>query len=182
MSLTVREDPDMPDRLTLGATVVLVAVALGLAFGGAVLVGGGASAAKPIAKRGPAVVRTTPGPAMELGLTAARAVPALRASRKGRAQLRTPTRIRRRSVPPALTLISAPVAPAESARPTPTAVPRPVASPPPRAAPAPKPANPEPTPFATPGSSGDFDTTGEPASEVTEQTPAPNTASGSVTR
>ena len=122
----------MPDRLTLQATLVLVAVALGLAFGGAVLVGGGASAAKPIAKRGPALVRSMPGPAMDLGLTAARAVPALRASRKGPVQPRRPTRVTKRSVTPALTLVSAPVAPAESARPTPTAVPRDVAPPSPR--------------------------------------------------
>ena len=39
----------MPDRLTLEATLVLVAIALGLAFGAAALVGGGASAVKPIA-------------------------------------------------------------------------------------------------------------------------------------
>jgi hypothetical protein len=171
----------MPDRLTLGATAVLVAAVLGLAFGAAVLLGGAASAAKPIAERGPALVRNPPGPAMELGLTAALAVPALRASRKGRTQLRTPTRIVTRSVTPAVTLISAPVAPAESARPTPTAVPRPVASPPPRVVAAPTP-NPEPTPFATPVGSGDFDTTGEPASAVTDEAPDPNTASGSVTR
>ena len=150
----------MPDRLTFEATLVLVAVALGLAFGAAVLVGGAASAAKPIAKRAPALVRQTPRPAMELGLTAARAVPALRASRKGRVQLRTPTRIARRSVTPALTFVSAPASPAESARPTPTAVPRDVAPPPPRAVPAPKP-KPEPTPTSTPESSGDFDTTGD---------------------
>ena len=84
----------MPDRLTFEATLVLVSVALGLAFGAAVLVGGGASPTRPIAKRGPALVRTMPGPAMDLGLTAARAVPALRASRKGPVQPRTPTRIR----------------------------------------------------------------------------------------
>jgi hypothetical protein len=152
----------MPDRLTSQATLVLVAVSLGLAFGVVVLVGGGASAAKPTAERGPALVQSTPGSAMDL-LTAARAVPALRASRaprKGSVQPRRPTRIARRSVTPELTLVSAPVSPAESARPTPTAVPRDVAPAPPRAVPAPKP-KPEPTPTSTPESSGDFDTTGD---------------------
>ena len=118
----------MPNRLTFQAALVLVAVSLGLAFGAAALVGGGGSAAKPNAERGPALVQSTPGSAMDLGLTAAQAVPALRAPRKGRVQLRRPTRIARRSVTPALTLVSAPASPAESARPTPTAVPRDVAA------------------------------------------------------
>jgi hypothetical protein len=150
----------MPDRLTFQATLVLVAVALGLAFGVQVLVGGGASAAKPTAKRGPALVQSTPASAMDPELTAARAVPALRAPRTGRVQPRRPTRIARRSVTPALTLISTSVAPAGSARPTPTAVPRPVASLPPRVVPAPKP-KPEPTPTSTPESPSDLDTTGD---------------------
>ena len=179
----------MHDRLTLGTTLVLVAVALGLGFGAAALVGGGASAGKPIAKRGPAPVWNSPRPAIELGLTAAPAVPALRASRTGRVQPRTPTRIARRSVTPALTLISTSVAPAGSARPTPTAVPRPVASPPPRVVPAPPPRvvpapkpKPEPTPFSTPESSGDFDTTGEPASEGADQIEHTNRTSGGVAK
>jgi hypothetical protein len=171
----------MPDRLTFEATLVVVAVALGLAFGAAVLVGGDGSAAKPSATRGPASVGNTPGPAMDLGLTAARAVPALRASRKGRMQPRTPTRIARQSVTPLVTLISAPVVPATSARPTPTAVPRPVASPPPPVVPAPK-QEPESTPVPSPDSSGDFDTTGEPASEVTDQAPVENASPGGVAK
>jgi hypothetical protein len=171
----------MPDRLTFQATLVLVAVALGLAFGIQVLVGGGASAAKPTAKRGPALVQSTPASAMDPELTAARAVPALRAPRTGRVQPRRPTRIAGRSVTPALTLVSTSVAPAGSARPTPTAVPRDVTPPPPRVVPAPKP-EPEPTPFSTPESSGDFDTTGEPASEGADQIPHTNRTSGGVAK
>jgi hypothetical protein len=154
---------DVPDRLTLGATLVLVTVALGLAFGVQVLVGAGASAAKPTAKPGPALVQSTPGSALDLGLTAARAVPALRVSSKDRVHAGRPTRTARRSVTPALTLVSAPVSPATSARPAPTAVP----APPPRVIPAPTP-KPEPTPASTPESSGDFDTTGEPGTTVTQ--------------
>jgi len=170
----------MPDRLTLEATLALVAIALGLAFGAAVLAGGGASAAKPIAKRAPALVRNTPPPVMELGLTAARAVPALRASRKGPVKARTPVRVAKRSA--AMTLISAPAAPAESAHPTPTAVPRAVRTPAPRVTPAPTP-KPESTPFTSPDdSSGDFDSTGEPANEDTDQIVAPNSESGGVTK
>ena len=176
----------MPDRLTFQAALVLVAVSLGLAFGAAVLVGGGGSAAKPNAERGPALVQSTPGSAIDL-LTAAQAVPALRALRKGRVQLRRPTRLARRSVTPALTFVSAPASAAERARPTPTAVPRDVAPPPPRAVPAPKP-KPKPTPTSTPGSSGDFDTTGdfdtqgEPVTEVTHRIPHTNRTSGGVAK
>ena len=153
----------MPDRLTFQATLVLVAVALGLAFGAAVLVGRGASAAKPTAKRGSALVQRTPGSAVDLGLTAAQPVPALRVPRQDRVQPRMPAPIATRPVTPARTLVSAPVSPAESARPTPTAVPRVV--------PAPKP-RPEPTP--TPESSGDFDTTGEAVTDLTNQIPDTN--------
>ena len=152
---------DMPDGLTFQATLVVVAVAFGLAFGVQVLVGGGASAGKPNAKQGPALVQSTPGSAVDL-LTAARAVPGLRASRapqEGRVQPRRPTPVARRAVTPVVRLVSAPVSPAESARPTPTAVPRDVAPPPPRVAPAPKP-KPESTPTSTPESRGRFDTTG----------------------
>ena len=176
----------MPDRLTFQAALVLVAIALGLAFGAAVLAGAGGSAAKPNAERGPALVQRTPASAMDL-LTAARAVPALRAPHKGRVQLQRPTRIARHSVTPALTLASTPASPAESARPTPTAVTRDVAPPPQRAFPAPTP-KPEPTPTSTPESpsdldtTGDFDTTGEPASELTHQIPPTNRTSGGVAK
>ena len=152
---------DMPDGLTFQATLVVIVVALGLAFGVQVLVGAGASAGKPEARQRPALVQSTPGAAIEL-LTAARAVPALRASRapqEGRVQPRRPTPVARRSVTPTLALVAAPVSPAESARPTPTVAPRDIALSPPRVAPAPKP-KPEPTPTSTPESRGGFDTTG----------------------
>ena len=75
---------------------------------------------------------------------------------------------------PALTLVSAPVAPAESARPTPTAVPRVV---PATHAQAEARADP-----ATPESSGDFDTTGEPVTELTNQIPDTNRTAGGVAK
>jgi hypothetical protein len=161
-----------PDRLTLPATFVLVAVALLLAFGAAVLVGGGPSPVKPPATRGSALVQRTPRPAVNLELTAAWAIPALQAPRDGRVQ----PRIAGGSVSSALALVSAPVSPAGSARATPTAVPRGVE--PPRAVPTPGP-NPEP---ATPESSGDFDTTGEPVTEGTPQRTQPNRRSGGVAK
>jgi hypothetical protein len=148
----------MPDRLTLQATLVLVAVALGLAFAVQVLVGAGASATMPTAQRGPALVQSLSGSALDLELRAAQTVPALRAPRKGRVQPLRATRIGRDSTTSAVTLVSAPVAPAESARPTPTAVPRDVALPSPRAVSAPKPKQ-EPIATSTPDGGG-FDTTG----------------------
>jgi hypothetical protein len=160
-STSARLGGAMPDGLTFQATLVLVVVALGLAFGVQVLVGAGASSGKPKARQRPALVQSTPGSAVEL-LTAARAVPALRASRapqKGRVQPQRPTPVAGRAVTPALTLVAAPVSPAESARPAPTAVPREVAPAPLRVAPAPKP-KPEPAPTSTPESRGRFDTTG----------------------
>ena len=152
----------MPDRLTFQATLVLVAFALGLAFGAAVLVGRGATAAKPTAKGGSALVQRAPGSEIDLGLTEAQAVPALRAPRKGRVGPRLPAPIATRPVTPApsRSLVSAPVAPAESAQPTPTAAPQ--------VTPAPKP---KPEPIATPESAGNFDTTGEPLTEATNQIP-----------
>ena len=68
----------MPDRLTLEATLVLVAVALGLAFAVQVLVAGGVPATMPTAQRVPALVQSIPGSAMDLELRAAQTVPALR--------------------------------------------------------------------------------------------------------
>jgi hypothetical protein len=171
----------MPDGLTFQATLVLVAAALGLAFGVQVVVGGGASAVKPTSERGPALGQSTPAPAMDLELTAAWAIPALRASSNGRVQPRRPTRIAGGSVTPAFALVSAPLSPAESARPTPTAVPRAVVPLRPRVLPAPKPKA-EPAPTSMPESSGDFDTTGEPVKEVTPQVPDPNLTSGSVAK
>jgi hypothetical protein len=152
----------MPDRLTLRTTLVLAAVALGVAFGVGALADGRASVAKPTAKRGPVPATSTPVPVVDLTLTAAGTVPVLRAPpqrRERRMRARRPARIASPSVTPAPT--PAPVVPAETASPTPTAAPPQVAPAPPAVAPAPKP-KPLPTPAATPESSGEFDTTGEP--------------------
>ena len=157
----------MPDRLTLPATLVLVAVVLGLAAGGAVLVGTGGSRAKPPTARGPALAQRAPEPAIDPELTAP-AVPALRVAREAKARLQRSTGIARSAATRALTVASAPVLPARTARPTPTAVPRDVVPPPRRVVAPPKP-TPVPTPAATPESAGAFDTTGEAATEVTDQ-------------
>ena len=158
---------EMPDRLTLPATLVLVAVALGLAFGAAVLVGTGASRAKPTTARGPALVQDAPPEsAIALELKAASAVPALRVAREAKARLQRSRGITESAATGTLTVGSAPVVPAGPARPAPTAVPRDVAPAPRRVVAPPKP-TPLPTPAPTPESAGDFDTTGEPATEVT---------------
>jgi len=172
----------MPERLTFQATLVLVAIALGLAFGVVVLVSGGASPAKPSAMRGSSPDQSARGSAIDLGLTAARAVPALRVPRKESLQPQAPARIGSRSVTPALTLVARPVAPVQSARPAPTAVPRVLPAPNPNPKPKPQPEpklKPAPAPVSPPGSSGDFDTTGEPLTEVTPKTPGTTRAPGS---
>jgi len=159
---------DVLDRLTLPATLVLVAVALGLAFGAAVLVGTGGPRTKPTTARGPAPVQHAPGTAINPEFTAAPALPTLRVAREAKARLKSSTGIARSPATRPLTVVSAPVVPAASARPTPTAVPRRVAPKPHRVVAPPKP-TPVPTPASTPESSGDFDTTGEAATEVTDQ-------------
>ena len=170
----------MPERLTFQATVVLVAIALGLAFGVAVLLGPPASPAKPSAMREASVDQRARGSAIDLGLTAARAVPALRVDRKDRARSRRPMGVGSGSVTPSLSLVSGPVAPAASARPTPTAVAPVLPAPTPRPRP-----TPEPTPAATADPAGEFDTTGEldtRGETTTPQVPVPNGASGSTTK
>jgi hypothetical protein len=159
---------EVPDRLTLPATLVLVAVALGLAFGGAVLVGTGGSRAKPTTVRGPALVQRAPGSVIDPELRAAPAVPALRVPPRDEVRLQRPTGIARSPARPALTVVSAPVVPDQSARPAPTVVPREAAPSPRRVVAPPKP-KPVQTPVPTPESSGDFDTTGEATTEVTDQ-------------
>jgi hypothetical protein len=168
---------DVPDRLTLPATLVLVAVALGLAFGGAVLVGTGGSRAKPTTAQAPALVQHAPESAIALELKVGPAVPALRVAREAKARLERSTGVAPGAATRALTVASAPVVPAGSAQPTPTAVPRDVA-PAPRRVVAPPEPTPLPTPAPTPESAGDFDTTGEPATEVTAPTQNGNGAAG----
>jgi len=172
---------EVPDRLTLPATLVLVAVALGLAFGAAVLVGTGGSRAKPTTARAPALVQNAPDSAIALELKAGPAVPALRVAREAKARLERSTAIAPSAATRALTVASAPVVPAGSVQPTPTAVPRAVAPTPRRVVAPPKP-TPIPTPAPTPESAGDFDTTGEPATEVTAPTQNGNGGAGETSK
>lgn len=155
----------MPDRLTFRATLVLVAIALGLAFAIGTL-GGGSSGAKPTAKSGPGPVMSPLRAGVELSLPAARPVPALRhpqQPRKRRVRPRTPTRIESASVEAAPKLAQAPVVRGAPISPTPTAAPRYIAPTPHRVAPTPVPKHkPEPTAISTPPDSGEFDTSGEP--------------------
>jgi hypothetical protein len=158
----------MPERLTLPATLLLVGVALGLAFGVQVLVGARASTASPSAKRAPALVQSRLGSAAAVGLSAAWAVPELRAPRPSAARTARSARITKSSVSPSVSLVSVPVTQTAPKRPTPHVTPAPrnvVRAPNPIRAPNP---TPQPTPVATPEPShsfdsgtGDFDSTGE---------------------
>jgi hypothetical protein len=157
-------DVKLPDRLTFRATLVVVAIALGLAFAIGML-GEGTSAAMPTAKSGPRPVMSAPGAEIELSLTAAMTVPALRHPKQARkrARLRKPVRVESAAVEAAAKLAQVPVIRVPPISPTPTATPRYVAPAPQRVAPAPAPeAKPEPTATATPPASGEFDTLGEP--------------------
>jgi hypothetical protein len=155
----------MPDRLTLRATLILVAIALGLAFAIGTLAGG-SPAAKPTAKSGRGPVTSAPGARVELSLTAASTVPALRHPEQARARrvhAREPARIESASVEAAPKLAKAPVVRGAPISPTPTAAPRYIAPTPHRVAPTPVPKHkPEPTAISTPPDSGEFDTSGEP--------------------
>ena len=149
--------------LTLRATLVLVALALGLAFSVGALAGGGSSATKP-AEGGPGVVTSTPGTAPDPQLSAARTVPALRDPQRPRERplrVATPERVEGPAARPAPTLARPPVVRDAPATPTPTAVPRRPAPAPRLVAPAPR-STPEPTATAAPEPTGEFDTTGEP--------------------
>jgi len=144
----------MRNRLTVRATLVLVAFAFGVAFAIHPLVAG--SAEQPTVQDRPGVVTDAPGPDVAVSLAAARQVPALRdARRKKRAVRAAPT------VAPTATWTPTPTATA-TATPTPTTAPPAPQAPPP--APRPTPAAPEatPAPTSTPPDSGEFDTTGEP--------------------
>ena len=154
----------MPDRLTFRATLVLVAIALGLALAIGTL-GGGSSGAKPTAKSGPGPVLSPPRAGAELSLPAARPVPALRDPQppsKRRVRPRTPTHIESAPVEAAPKLAQAPVVRGAPISPTPTAAPRYIAPKPHRGAPTPvREPKPEPTATSTPPGSGEFDTSGE---------------------
>lgn len=147
----------MPNRLTLRATLVLVALAFGAAFAIQALLGGDSSAAKRAAKDAPGLVTNAPGLRTAKSLAPVGQVPALREARNKKPPVR-------RVVAAAPAVIPTPTA---TMSPTPTASPPPPPPPPPRyipPAPSPKPAAPErtPAPISTPPDSGEFDTTGEP--------------------
>ena len=156
----------MPDGLTPRATVLLVAVAFGVAFCVQALLGGGSSPARPAeAKQQVAADASTDTPAAQpsVRLVAAGTVPALRDPRKPRKRrARKPKRTVRKVVRVAPRVTPAPVVPTATAQPVPTAAPRYI-PPAPRRTPAPTPAAPKPTPppASTPPDSGEFDTTGE---------------------
>jgi outer membrane biosynthesis protein TonB len=142
----------MPDRLSLRSTLLLIVLAFGLTFTIQALLGGGTSAAKPLAAAGaPVSVAAAPGAEPNLSLAAAETVPALR-------NPRPPARKKRRvrKVRPAATVAPTPVA---SVSPKPTATPQYVA-PAPKRKPTPTP-KPKPTPTSTPEVSGEFDSSGE---------------------
>ena len=142
----------MRNRLTVRATLVLVAFAFGVAFAIHPLVGG---SAEPTVQDRPGVVTDAPGPDVAVSLAAARQVPALRDARRKKRPVRAAPTV-------APTATSTPTPPAATASPTPTTAPPAPPAPPP--APRPTPAAPEPTPAptSTPPDSGEFDTTGEP--------------------
>ena len=161
----------MPDRLSLGSTLLLVVLAFGLAFAVQAPLGSGSSAAKPAAKQNaPGLVAGAPTAEPDLSLEAAGSVPALRdprQPRKRRVYTRKPTRKKpsaRKVVKAAPKLAPAPVMRAAPV-PTPTAAPRYIRLAPPRSTPAPKPKpaapKPTPAPTATPVTSGEFDSSGE---------------------
>ena len=146
----------MRNRLTVRATLALVAVAFAVSLAIQPLLGGESSAGKPAVQDRAGFVTGAPGPNVALSLAAVRQVPALREARKKKRTVRA-------VVTAAPKVSPTPTAPAATVTPTPT--PTPTAAPP-RAippAPAPTPAAPRPTPAptSTPPDAGEFDTTGE---------------------
>jgi outer membrane biosynthesis protein TonB len=150
----------MPERLSLGSTLLLVVLAFGLAFAVQAPLSGGSSAAK---QHAPELVAG--GPRLSL---AAAPVPALREPRQSRERVvraRKPARKRKTSVRRKVAPKPAPTPVTSLVRPTPTPSPRFIPPAPKTRAPAPTPAptpdaTPEPT--STPVTSGDFDNSGEP--------------------
>jgi hypothetical protein len=142
------------NRLTVRATLVLVAFAFGVAFAIQPLLGGESSAERPTVQDRPRVVTDAPGPDVALSL-AARQVPALRDARRKK---KRPVRAAPTVAP---TATSTPTPPAATASPTPSTAP-PALPPPPTPRPTPAAPKPTPAPTTTVPDSGDFDTTGEP--------------------
>jgi hypothetical protein len=145
----------MPHRLSLRATVVLVALAFGLSLAVQALLSGGSSAAAPGADRSvTAFSAAEAGAAPDLELDPAGTVPALREPRQPRKR-RAPSRTRTRAaVTPPPVATATPVVTATPAPPAPTPFSRSVA-PAPRSTPKPAPAPTSPPP------SGEFDTSGD---------------------
>jgi hypothetical protein len=147
----------MPKRLSLRATVVLVALAFGLALAVQALLSGGSSAAAPVAQRSAdgLLAKAPAAAAPDLKLAAAADVPALREPRARRKPKPKRRRVREAATPaPVVT-----AAPVVTPTPTPTPTP-PTATPVPRAVqPAPR-STPTPAPTSPPPE-GDFDTTGD---------------------
>ena len=164
--------PEPRYRLTFRTTLVLVALALGLAFAIGMSGDGGSTAAKPTAESrpGPGLVTSAPGSEADVKLTAPRTIAALRdrqLPRGRRARARKPGGV----VSPSVTATPAPdQAPVMPVSPTPTATPLYAAPEPPRAAPTPAPEpkpkrEPKPKPTPTSPTSGEFDTIGEPRAD-----------------
>jgi hypothetical protein len=161
----------MPDRLSLGSTLLLVVLAFGLAFAVQAPLGSGSSAAQPAAKQNPpGLVASAPTAEPDPSLEAAGTVPELRdprQPRKRRVHTRKKKPSARKVVKAAPKRAPAPVMRAAPVRPTPTAAPRYIPLARPRSTPAPKPKRaapkpkPTPAPAATPVTSGEFDNSGD---------------------
>jgi hypothetical protein len=155
----------MPEGLTPRATVLLVALVFGLAFGIQTLLGESPSSSKPALE--PVVAASTDADVAaarpDLRLVAAGTVPALRDPRKPPKPRKHDARKVKRSVRKVVVV-------APTATPEPAATPKPVVTPAPRYTPpaprrTPAPARtpaPTPAPTTAPTDSGEFDTTGEP--------------------
>jgi hypothetical protein len=157
----------MPEGLTPRATVLLVALVFGLAFGIQALLGGGFSPSKPAPE--PVVAVSTDADVAaarpDLRLVAAGTVPALRDPRKPPKRRKHNARKVKRSVRKVVA-VAPTAAPEPAATPKPAATPAPApryTPPAPRQTPTPiRTPAPTPAPTTAPTDSGEFDTTGEP--------------------
>ena len=160
----------MPDRLSLRSTLLLVALAFGLAFAIQALLSGGSPTANPAAnesRTGPSA--SAPAAEPDPSLAVAAKVPALRDARKHAARKQKPLRPQGRAGGaygrPGASRAHRDHEPDADRRPAPSPpAPRPVV---PKPVPTPKPTPapttvPMPAPTSTPSDSGEFDTNGEP--------------------
>jgi hypothetical protein len=149
-----------PRGLTVNAVCLLAALALSLMFAVALLLAAGRAP-----ERGPDMISAPRGPALQLEMAAAAAVPALRPQPLPRRHTVRPAP--RHIRPPARRVVTVAVAPTPPpVLPEPTARPTPRPAPPVRRIAPARPIAPAPTavpkPTATPEPSGEFDTTGAP--------------------